>query len=188
VLAGLAVFGAGSLGGGLAPGAHALVGARIVQGTGAALLLPGTLAVVSRAYEQPAERARAIGIWAAISATALPAGVVGGGALVEGPGWRWAFLVNLPIVAVAFAVALLVVRETRGPSERAPDAAGTALTAGSWPRRPTRSSRPLRSRAPPRSSCSSRSFRSSAASASRCCRPRSSAGARSPPRPSLRAR
>ncbi len=129
VLAGLAVFGAGSLGAGLAPGAHALIGARIVQGTGAALLLPGTLAVVSRAYEQPAERARAIGIWAAISATALPAGVIGGGALVEGPGWRWAFLVNLPIVAVAFAVALVVVRETREPSGRAPDPAGTALTA-----------------------------------------------------------
>jgi DHA2 family methylenomycin A resistance protein-like MFS transporter len=129
VLAGLAVFGTGSLGAGLAPGPHTLVAARVVQGTGAALLLPGTLAVVSRAYEQPAERARAIGIWAAISATALPAGVIGGGALVEGPGWRWAFLVNLPIVAVAFAVALVVVRETRAPSGRAPDPAGTALTA-----------------------------------------------------------
>jgi MFS transporter, DHA2 family, methylenomycin A resistance protein len=129
VLAGLAVFAAGSLGAGLAPEPHALIAARVLQGCGAALLLPGTLAVVSRAYEEPAERARAIGIWAAISATALPAGVIGGGALVEGPGWRWAFLVNLPIIAVAFTVAAVVVRETREPSGRAADPAGTALTA-----------------------------------------------------------
>jgi DHA2 family methylenomycin A resistance protein-like MFS transporter len=129
VLAGLAVFAAGSLGAGLAPAPPALIAARVLQGCGAALLLPGTLAVVTRAYDDPAERARAIGIWAAISATALPAGVIGGGALVEGPGWRWAFLVNLPIVAVAFAVALAVVAETRAPSGRAPDVPGTALTA-----------------------------------------------------------
>jgi DHA2 family methylenomycin A resistance protein-like MFS transporter len=129
VLAGLTVFAAGSLAAGLAPDPATLIVARVVQGSGAALLLPGTLAVVSRAYEQPAERARAIGIWAAISATALPAGVIGGGALVQGPGWRWAFLVNLPIIAVALPVAAAVVRETRAPSGRAPDLAGSALTA-----------------------------------------------------------
>jgi MFS transporter, DHA2 family, methylenomycin A resistance protein len=129
VLAGLAVFAAGSLAAGLAPAATVLVAARIVQGTGAALLLPGTLAVVSRAYERPEERARAIGIWAAISATALPAGIVGGGALVQGPGWRWAFLVNLPVIAVALPVAAVVVRETQAPAGRRPDPAGTALAA-----------------------------------------------------------
>jgi DHA2 family methylenomycin A resistance protein-like MFS transporter len=127
VLAGLAVFGAGSLGAGVAPAPSALVAARVVQGAGAALLLPGTLAVVSRAYDRPAERARAIGIWAAISASALPAGVVAGGALVQGPGWRWAFLVNLPVIAVALPVAAVVVRDTHEPSGRAPDVAGTAL-------------------------------------------------------------
>jgi DHA2 family methylenomycin A resistance protein-like MFS transporter len=129
VLAGLAVFGAGSLGAGLAPSAAILVAARVVQGTGAALLLPGTLAVVARAYERPAERARAIGIWAAISSSALPAGVIAGGALVQGPGWRWAFLVNLPVIAVALPVAAVVVRETGEPSGRASDPAGTALAA-----------------------------------------------------------
>src|SRR5262245_47395905 len=100
VAAGLAAFGAGSLGAGLAPGVALLIAARVVQGVGAALLLPGTLAVVSRAYDDEGERARAIGIWAAISALALPAGIIAGGALVEGPGWRWAFLVNLPIIAL----------------------------------------------------------------------------------------
>ena len=100
-----------------------------MQGAGAALLLPGTLAVVSRAYDKPAERARAIGIWAAISSSALPAGAIAGGALVQGPGWRWAFLVNLPVVAVALPAAALVVRETREPSGRRPDVAGTVLAA-----------------------------------------------------------
>jgi DHA2 family methylenomycin A resistance protein-like MFS transporter len=128
VLAGLATFGLGSLGAGLAPGPGMLIAARVVQGAGAALLLPGTLAVVSRAYEKPAERARAIGIWAAISALALPAGMIAGGALVQGPGWRWAFLVNLPVIAIALPVAA-VVRETREPSGRPPDPAGTVLAA-----------------------------------------------------------
>jgi MFS transporter, DHA2 family, methylenomycin A resistance protein len=126
VLAGLAAFGVGSLLAGLASGPAVLVGARVVQGCGAALLLPGTLAVVARAYSVPAERARAFGIWAAISSLALPAGIILGGLLVEGPGWRWAFLVNLPVIAVALPVAAVVVRETREPSGRALDAAGTA--------------------------------------------------------------
>ena len=129
VLAGLAAFGAGSLAAGLAPGAGLLVAGRVVQGVGAALLLPGTLAVVSRAYPDAAERARAIGIWAAISSLALPAGVIAGGALVDGPGWRWAFLVNLPLVAVALPVTARVVRESREPGARAPDVPGAALTA-----------------------------------------------------------
>jgi MFS transporter, DHA2 family, methylenomycin A resistance protein len=131
VLAGLATFALGSLSAGVAPTAAVLVAARVLQGVGAALLLPGTLAVVSRAYEDPAERARAIGIWAAISSLALPAGMIAGGALVEGAGWRWAFLINLPVVAVALPVAALVVRETREPSGRPADPAGTVLAAAS---------------------------------------------------------
>jgi DHA2 family methylenomycin A resistance protein-like MFS transporter len=129
VLAGLAAFGAGSLAAGLAPGPATLVAGRVVQGVGAALLLPGTLAVVSRAYPDAAERARAIGIWAAISSLALPAGVIAGGALVDGPGWRWAFLVNLPVVAVALPVTARVVRESTESGARVPDVPGAALTA-----------------------------------------------------------
>jgi DHA2 family methylenomycin A resistance protein-like MFS transporter len=128
VLAGLAAFGVGSLVAGLAPGPTLLVAGRVVQGVGAAFLLPGTLAVVSRAYPDAAERARAIGIWAAISSLALPAGIIAGGALVDGPGWRWAFLVNLPLVAVALPVTARIVRESREPGARAPDVPGAALT------------------------------------------------------------
>jgi MFS transporter, DHA2 family, methylenomycin A resistance protein len=129
VLTGLAAFGAGSLAAGLAPGPGLLIAGRVVQGVGAALLLPGTLAVVSRAYPDAAQRARAIGIWAAISSLALPAGVIAGGALVDGPGWRWAFLVNLPVIAVALPVTARVVRESREPSARAPDVPGAVLAA-----------------------------------------------------------
>jgi MFS transporter, DHA2 family, methylenomycin A resistance protein len=129
VLAGLAAFGAGSLAAGLAPGPALLIAGRVVQGVGAAFLLPGTLAVVSRAYPDAAERARAIGIWAAISSLALPAGVIAGGALVDGPGWRWAFLVNLPVIAVALPATARVVRESREPAARAPDVPGAVLAA-----------------------------------------------------------
>jgi DHA2 family methylenomycin A resistance protein-like MFS transporter len=129
VLAGLAAFGTGSLAAGLAPGPTLLIAGRVVQGAGAAFLLPGTLAVISRAHPDAAERARAIGVWAAISSLALPAGVIAGGALVDGPGWRWAFLVNLPVVAVALPVTARVVRESREPAARAPDVPGAALAA-----------------------------------------------------------
>src|SRR5689334_7952597 len=129
VLAGLAVFGAGSLAAGLAPSTAALVGARVVQGAGAALLLPGTLAVITHAFPGRRARARAIGVWAGVGSLALPAGPLLGGALVAGPGWRWVFLVNVPIVAVAFPVVLRVVGESREPEGRSVDVAGVVLGA-----------------------------------------------------------
>ncbi|MDQ1065582.1 MFS transporter [Streptomyces canus] len=98
VLTGLGVFGAGSLACGLAQSAGVLVAARVVQGVGAALLLPGTLAIVGRAFPDDAARARAIGGWAAIGSLALPAGPLVGGALVDGFGWRAVFLINVPVV------------------------------------------------------------------------------------------
>jgi DHA2 family methylenomycin A resistance protein-like MFS transporter len=125
VLAGLAVFGAGSAGCGLAPSVGVLVAARVVQGVGAALLLPGTLAIVTRAYPG----ARAIGIWAGVGSAALPAGPVLGGALVAGLGWRSVFFLNLPIVAIALPTAAVVVRESREAAGRRLDAAGSALAA-----------------------------------------------------------
>ena len=127
VLAGLAVFAAGSLAAGLAPSEAWLVGARLVQGVGAALLLPCTLAVITHAFPDARERARALGVWAAISSLALPAGILAGGALAEGPGWRWAFLVNLPVIAVVLPVAALVVEESRADHARRADVPGTAL-------------------------------------------------------------
>ncbi|MEV0052003.1 MFS transporter [Saccharopolyspora shandongensis] len=101
VLAGLAVFGAASLGCALAPGLGALVAARAVQGVGAALLLPGSMAVIAEVYPDAAERARALGVWAAVSSLALPAGPLVGGLLVEWGGWQSVFALNVPVVIAA---------------------------------------------------------------------------------------
>ena len=79
VLVGLCLFGAASLACGAAPGAGALIAARAVQGAGAALLLPGTLAIVTHAFPEAGEQARAIGVWASIGSLALPAGPLLGG-------------------------------------------------------------------------------------------------------------
>lgn len=129
VLAGLAVFGLGSLGCGLAPATGTLIGARAVQGIGAALLLPGTLAVITHAFPESGEQARAIGIWAGIGSVALAAGPLLGGALVQAVGWRAVFLVNVPIVLGALLVAARVVSESADPAGRRLDVGGVALAA-----------------------------------------------------------
>jgi MFS transporter, DHA2 family, methylenomycin A resistance protein len=130
VLAGLCLFGAASLLCGAAPGAGTLIAARVVQGAGAALLLPGTLAIVTHAYPEAGEQARAIGVWAGIGSLALPAGPVLGGALTAAFGWRAVFLVNVPIVIAAVLVARRVVHESREPAEAGVDVAGATLAAG----------------------------------------------------------
>jgi DHA2 family methylenomycin A resistance protein-like MFS transporter len=131
VLAGLTVFGLASLGCALAPGIGWLIAARALQGTGAALLLPGTLAVITRAYPDDRARAHAIGTWAAIGGLALPAGPVLGGLLVTTAGWRSVFWLNLPLVAAALAAAVLVLPRLPGERERRPDVLGTALGSAS---------------------------------------------------------
>jgi DHA2 family methylenomycin A resistance protein-like MFS transporter len=130
VLSGLVLFGVASLACAIAPGTGALVVARVFQGLGAALLLPGTLATITHAFPDRAEQRKAIGIWAGIGSAALPAGPLLGGALVDGIGWRAVFLVNLPIALAALVVAARVVDETPHSSSRRLDFAGTALGAG----------------------------------------------------------
>ncbi|MFF1607940.1 MFS transporter [Amycolatopsis sp. NPDC058278] len=126
VLAGFALFGTASAACGLAGSAPWLVAARAGQGLGAALLLPGTLAVITRAYPGRAERARALGIWAGVSALALAAGPVLGGAVVSAAGWRPVFWLNVPVVlAAVFATRRLVPRGERRSGRRI-DVAGIA--------------------------------------------------------------
>lgn len=127
VLTGLTIFGVASLGCGLAPDTGALIGARVVQGAGAALLLPGTLAIISNAFPGRSEQATAIGIWAGVGSVALPAGPLLGGALVQGIGWRAVFFINVPIVLVAGPVAARVVRESRETRSRRLDRVGVTL-------------------------------------------------------------
>jgi DHA2 family methylenomycin A resistance protein-like MFS transporter len=129
-MTGLAVFGLGSLACGLAPGTATLVAARAVQGVGAALLLPTTLAIIGRAFPERSEQARAIGVWAAVGSAALPAGPLLGGALVQWLSWRAVFLVNVPIVLVAAVVAQRTVTESRERAARPLDVPGVLTGAG----------------------------------------------------------
>jgi MFS transporter, DHA2 family, methylenomycin A resistance protein len=129
VLTGLGVFGMASGACGLATGPGMLIAARAAQGVGAALLLPGSLAVIAEAFPDRAARARALGIWAGVSSLALPAGPLLGGFLAAAGGWRLVFLVNVPVVLAALvAVPRLVPAGTVRP-ERRGDAPGTVLAA-----------------------------------------------------------
>lgn len=126
-LRGLAIFGLASLACALAPSVDVLIAARVVQGAGAALLLPATLAIITRVFPERGQQARAIGIWAGVGSVALPAGPLLGGALVQGLGWRWVFFLNVPIVLVAGVVAARAVRESSAVAPRRLDRAGIVL-------------------------------------------------------------
>ncbi|WP_240687218.1 DHA2 family efflux MFS transporter permease subunit [Amycolatopsis suaedae] len=102
---GLSLFTVARLVAGLAGSAGVLLAARAVQGFGAALLMPVTLALLTSTYTEPARRARVLGTWSAVGAIGAAAGPVVGGLLTEWAGWRWVFFVTVPIGAVAVAVA-----------------------------------------------------------------------------------
>ena len=95
--AGLAVFTLASALCGVAPDLAALIGARALQGIGASMLVPCSLMLINRAYSDPGERGRAIGLWAACGGAAMAGGPLIGGILIHAFGWRSIFLANLPI-------------------------------------------------------------------------------------------
>jgi EmrB/QacA subfamily drug resistance transporter len=124
---GVIVFGAGSAACGAAPGVAFLIGARAFQGTGAALLVPGSLALINASFP-PAERGRAIGTWSAWSAITAAVGPVAGGWVATHASWRWLFLFNLPVAAAVVLLAARRVAESRDPeAPRRLDFAGAAL-------------------------------------------------------------
>ena len=110
LLLGLVVFALASLLAGIASSGVTLIAARVAQGAGAALLLPATLAIVSASYAGR-RRVVAIGFWAGSSSAALAAGPMLGAVVVEDAGWRWVFLLNVPVALGALAVARSLVRE-----------------------------------------------------------------------------
>lgn len=110
-LVGLVGFGATSLLCGLSPTMEFLVVGRLLQGVAGALLVPGSLAVISSTFHGP-ERGRAFGIWAAATSVVATAGPPIGGILVELAGWRVAFLINLPVVAIGLWLTVRWMRET----------------------------------------------------------------------------
>jgi EmrB/QacA subfamily drug resistance transporter len=103
LVAGTAVFAACSLAGGLAVDAGMLVGARLGQGAGAALMAPAGLSILTTTFSSGDDRNRALGVWGAVSGLAAAAGVFLGGVLSQGPGWRWVLFVNLPVCALILA-------------------------------------------------------------------------------------
>ncbi|MER5887099.1 MFS transporter [Streptomyces sp. NPDC001941] len=115
---------------GLAPNAGVLIAARALQGVGGALLTPGSLAIIQASFH-PEDRARAVGLWSGFGGVGAAVGPFVGGWLVDGPGWRWVFLLNVPLAALCVPVALRHVPESRDPSAHGRfDALGALLGAG----------------------------------------------------------
>jgi EmrB/QacA subfamily drug resistance transporter len=129
-LAGLAVFAVASGLCGLAPSVEVLVAARALQAVGAALLVPASLALLLPEFPA-SKRATAVGLWGVAGAVAAASGPVLGALLVEGPGWRWVFYVNLPFCALAILLGRRVLRESRGEQQTGrPDVLGILLVTG----------------------------------------------------------
>jgi EmrB/QacA subfamily drug resistance transporter len=129
-IAGLVVFTLASLACGLAPSAGFLIGARAVQGVGAALMNPATLSIITATFP-PKERGQAIGIWAGVSALALAIGPLIGGLIVDNINWHWIFYVNVPVGVVGIIVSRWVIAESRDTShEQSIDLPGLVTSGG----------------------------------------------------------
>lgn len=130
--AGLFLFSASSLAGGLATNPELLVAARVVQGMGAAALAPATLAVINTSFPERRTRARAFGAWSAAGGVGGMAGAVAGGVITTGLSWRWVFLINVPIGAglIVVAVMSLAGGERPGRGERLDLGGAVTGTAG----------------------------------------------------------
>ncbi len=109
---GVIIFGGASIWCGLAPNVFQLIAARAIQGAGGALLVPGSLALISASFPT-SERGRAIGTWSGFTAITAAVGPVLGGWLVQNASWRWVFFINLPIAAFVVALTMLRVPESR---------------------------------------------------------------------------
>jgi EmrB/QacA subfamily drug resistance transporter len=123
---GLALFTAASLACSLAPGIGWLIAFRVLQGAAGAMLNPVAMSIIRNTFEDPRERAQAIGIWGAVVGISMALGPVLGGVLVE-LSWRAVFLVNIPIGLAAIALTARFVPESRAPRPRRPDPVGQGL-------------------------------------------------------------
>jgi EmrB/QacA subfamily drug resistance transporter len=136
-IAGIGLFTLASIGCGLAPGAAALIAARAVQGVGAALLVPSSLAIIGAVFDDK-ERGQAIGTWAGVGAITSALGPVAGGWLVDAFSWRAIFFLNVPIACATIALAVMAVPDSRqdddgNPSALAAGAAGPVTARLDWP-------------------------------------------------------
>jgi EmrB/QacA subfamily drug resistance transporter len=112
-MAGLVLFTFASLLCGLAWSDEALIGARALQGIGAAIMTPSALSIITTTFEEGAERNKALGIWGALGGIGATTAWLIGGPLVDGPGWEWIFFINIPIGLAALALSPVLLRESR---------------------------------------------------------------------------
>jgi EmrB/QacA subfamily drug resistance transporter len=124
---GLSVFALGSLLCGVAPSLAFLIAARVLQAIGGSMLNPVALSIVRNVFDDPRERARAIGIWGAVFGLSMALGPVVGGALVDSVGWRAVFFVNVPIGLLAIGLTAAFVPESRADRPRRLDPIGQLL-------------------------------------------------------------
>src|SRR5580693_3912907 len=125
--AGLAVFTLGSLLCSVAPGLGWLVAFRMVQAVGGSMLNPVAMSIITNTFTEPAERARAIGVWGGVFGLSMALGPVLGGALVDSVGWPAVFYVNVPVGLAAIVLTARYVPESRAPKARRLDPGGQIL-------------------------------------------------------------
>jgi EmrB/QacA subfamily drug resistance transporter len=125
---GLLIFGAGSVASALVHSPNHLIATRALMGIGGALIMPATLSIISNVFTVPAERARAIAVWAGFSAMGIALGPLSGGWLLQHFWWGSVFMVNIPIVAGALIGGRLFVPESKDPSPRGLDLVGALLS------------------------------------------------------------
>jgi len=128
LLSGLTVFGLASLAGGLTDSPGQLIAARAVMGVGSAMVFPSTLSLITNVFTERGERARAIGLWGAITGAAIALGPIVGGWLLELSDWRSIFFAMVPIAALAGALVARYVPTSRDPAAPRIDRAGFALS------------------------------------------------------------
>ncbi|MEX0673865.1 MAG: MFS transporter [Gaiellaceae bacterium] len=130
-LIGLVIFTVASLLNGLAVNSEMLIGSRALQGLGAALISPAALSIISTTFAEGAERARALGVWAAIAIGGSAVGLILGGVLTQSFSWPWIFYVNVPVGIAGFVLSLRLIPESRNEhAERAYDVAGAVTVTG----------------------------------------------------------
>ena len=130
-MVGLLFFTLASLVCGLAWSPGALIGARAVQGIGAAIMTPTALSIITTTFEEGAERNKALAIWGMLGAFGATAGYLIGGPLVDGPGWEWIFFINIPIGLIALALSPVLLPESRATTAtRSYDPAGALTITG----------------------------------------------------------
>jgi EmrB/QacA subfamily drug resistance transporter len=131
LVAGTSLFALASLTGGLAGSSGVLVGARLAQGLGAAMMLPAALSTLTTTFKEGSDRHTALGVWGGVGALASASGVLLGGLLTQGPGWRWVMFVNPPICVIVLAATFYLIG---GERRAAPlvnfDALGAVLGTG----------------------------------------------------------